>query len=455
MGAGRRDRERPDLKPISAAEVLWYRGLIGKAFLDFSTEPQEYAYIPDEFLEFIQPSQPAADQPPGRPASQNETAHPIPASDRILDDACTLLSAIRLGLDPQTCGAEWSVHPAALTSLLQTSGLIDFSQTIQPESARAFLEAPRAEALNQLAQEWFDSNVFDELRLLPGIKCEGEWKNDPVNTRGALIEFLSQVPQNTWWSINAFVSYIHDRSPEFQRPSGDYDTWFIKEESSGAYLRGFSNWDKVEGALIRYLINGPLFWLGFVDLAAPEPGATPTAFRFSRFSEALWHGQSPVGLPAEEALLKVSSDGRLLVPTLVPRIIRYQIARFCDWEPQRQDGYHYRITPQALDRARQQGLRTNHLTGLLRKHAVQPLPPALLQALERWDKSGVQASMTKVSLLRVNSPEIMQALQKSRAARYLAEILTPTIAILRPGSEETMRNALVENGFLGEIKEYN
>ncbi len=30
FGIARRDRERPDLNPISPAEILWYRALIGK-----------------------------------------------------------------------------------------------------------------------------------------------------------------------------------------------------------------------------------------------------------------------------------------------------------------------------------------------------------------------------------------------------------------------------------------
>ncbi len=42
MGPGKRDRERPDLKPTSNAEILWYRALIGRAFLHFPpAEPQE------------------------------------------------------------------------------------------------------------------------------------------------------------------------------------------------------------------------------------------------------------------------------------------------------------------------------------------------------------------------------------------------------------------------------
>ncbi|MBA4385706.1 MAG: hypothetical protein C0410_13295, partial [Anaerolinea sp.] len=33
FGPARREREEPELHPISAAETLWYRGLVGRAFL--------------------------------------------------------------------------------------------------------------------------------------------------------------------------------------------------------------------------------------------------------------------------------------------------------------------------------------------------------------------------------------------------------------------------------------
>ncbi len=51
MGAAKRDRERPHLKPASTAESLYYRGLLARAFFDDDKGPQEFAYIPDDLLE--------------------------------------------------------------------------------------------------------------------------------------------------------------------------------------------------------------------------------------------------------------------------------------------------------------------------------------------------------------------------------------------------------------------
>ena len=39
IGAGKRDREQPYLAPASAAEVLFYRGLLERAFFDTDKGP--------------------------------------------------------------------------------------------------------------------------------------------------------------------------------------------------------------------------------------------------------------------------------------------------------------------------------------------------------------------------------------------------------------------------------
>lgn len=465
MGTAKRDRERPDLRPSSAVEVLWYRGLIGRVFLNLppSSEPQEYAYIPDDLLPLL-PSLRADVPPPlGRPATPNEAASPQPASDLILDYACTLLAALRVhvdlsGREKQTLGG---IPQEALKKLLNSARLLDYDGLPQPERTRSFLEAPRGKALAHLVQGWMDDKYYNELRLLPGLIFEGEWVNDALQARKAILELVSQIPENRWWSLSAFVSAVHEQRPDFQRPAGDYDSWFIRKEDpsgaeNGAYLRGFNAWDEVDGALVRFLITGPMHWLGLVDLAAPETGAAPTALRLSKWAEALWHGDSPSGMRGEEGSIKTSSGGRLVLPGTTARAVRYQVARFCDWESEKAHNglpeYHYRITPASLERAKAQNLRASQLIGLLRRHSDSPLPPPLVQALERWENTGTQAVVMQVSVLRVTSPEILSQLRKTRAARLLGENLNETTVLVRSGSEEQVLSALAEIGYLGEGK---
>jgi hypothetical protein len=468
MGSARRDRERPDRKPASAVEVLWYRGLIGRAFFDASSEsePQEYAYIPEDILPLLPALRGSAPLPLGRPATPAEAAYPIPATDSILDHACTLLAALRIKMDEASLARLdlGGIPFNALNGLLKTARLLDCDGLPHAESTRAFLEASRGKALAQLAQAWMDDKYFNELRLLPGLRFEGEWNNDPLQARKAILELVSQIPENRWWSLSAFISAIHEQNPDFQRPAGDYDSWFIRKESSGNYLRGFNAWNEVDGALVRFLITGPLHWLGFVDLATNEsaPGQSslkslqPTALHLSQWAPALWHGETIENLPREDAKIQVSKEGRLVVPARAPRAVRYQIARFCSWDGEEdhdgQVNYRYHLTPAALDRARVQGLRAGQLLGLLRRHCENPLPPTLIQALERWESNGAQALIEKVVVLRVTTPEIIAALRKTGTARWLGESLNETSILIRPGMEEQVRRALIEIGYLAEAK---
>jgi hypothetical protein len=133
------------------------------------------------------------------------------------------------------------------------------------------------------------------------------------------------------------------------------------------------------------------------------------------------------------------------------RLARYQVARFCEWEKETPEGYHYRLTPLSLERARKQGLTVAHLLTLLRKHA-KLVPPSLVRALERWEQHGTQARLEAMVVLRVTAPEVLQALRASRAARYLGEPLSPTAVAIKPGAEQKVLAALAELGFLGEAR---
>jgi hypothetical protein len=138
------------------------------------------------------------------------------------------------------------------------------------------------------------------------------------------------------------------------------------------------------------------------------------------------------------------------VPRLVPRAARYQIARFCEWDEEKDDRYLYRITPASLARAREQGLKPEHLGGILRKHASAPLPPPFVQALQRWEANGTEARIESLVVLKVSKPEVLNELRASKAGRFLGEILGPTTVVVKEGAQSKVLAALAELGLLAE-----
>jgi hypothetical protein len=465
MGAGRRDREKPYLEPISATEWLWYRALVGRAFFDSPTGPREYVYIPSDLHTLLPFSLEKPSLYFGREASRRERQKSIRTSNLILDHSCTMLAAIRMGYPVESISAQmadWKIPEdntkiqiipqTTLYNLLQAAELIDENGQVYPDQTRSFLEASRAEALAQLTRAWLISTEFNELRLVPGFHLEGAWENDPHRTRKELLRILASVPENSWWNLDSFITAIREQLPDFQRANGDFDSWFIRDVETGAYLNGFEHWDDVEGQLIRFIITVLMFWLGIIDLAAPSEDAPIKAFRLSAWSNQLLQGEPPEGLPLEGETIIARSDASLQVPRLAARSARYQIARFCRWEGVKDDVYNYRLTPASLEKAHQQGLQVSHLLAILNKHSAA-IPPTLVKALERWEKHGSEARLEQFYVLRLGSAEILKQLRASRAARYLGEPLGPTTIVVKPGARGKVIAALAEMGFLGELKE--
>lgn len=441
MGAGRRDREHPQVKPISAAELLFYRGILAKAFFDPGKGAQEFAYIPEDLLElmnelaFVDNNTDArtVTEPLGRAATPVEKAYEIPATDHVLDEATTYLAALRMGKP--------DINPEKRLSVLLTAAKLIAKDIPQPEAVKKFLELSRPEALDMLFNAWLNSQLFDELRLIPSIACEGEWKNQPLITRDFLMELVNAVPQTKWWSLPAFLRAIKEKFPDFQRPAGDYDSWFIKRTADGQFLRGFAYWDAVDGALVNYFIQ-VLHWLGKVSLAAPEQGKEASAFFLLPVNEKK---------EEEKGKLVVASNGRIIVSRFFSRTARYQIARFCEWDGEKGNDYLYSVSAQSLRQAGEQGLKAEQLLAILVKHTNGAVPPAMVKALKRWEQHGSEARVENLLVLRVSRLEVMEEIRGSKAVKFLGEGLSPTAVVVKSGAIEKVMAVLAELGLLAEV----
>ena len=478
MGGAKRDRDHPHHKPTSISEILFYRGLLARAFFETDKGSQEFAYIPDELLELISrrdsesqrkkqiesqrlSGSAAGNEPLGRPASPGEKGNEILADDSILDDATTLLAALRMSR------SNWQFD-LRLSALLTSANLISPSPAgrgvrgeaeVNAEAVKTFLESSRADALKMLRDAWLESEAFNELKRMPSIVCEGEWTNQPKETREFLLDLLNAIPKGKWWSLNSFVSDIKQKHADFQRPAGDYDSWFIKRASDGQYLRGFESWNEVDGALVRFFITDILHWLGRVDLSIAEGAVEATSFRLSSF----------LSTKEERGKIAVTSSGKISIERTAPRAIRYQIARFCEWsEPVGRVGssdsetrietksinYKYQITAQSLTDAQEQGLKAGQLLSLLVKHTDNKVPPQLVKALKRWEANGSEARAETQTILRVSKPEVLEEMRKSRAGKFLGEVLSPTAVIVKSGAIQKVTEAMIELGLFAEIENH-
>ena len=457
MGSGRLDRERPDRAPVSSTESLWYRALIARGFFETETGPQEFAYLPDDLRERVMPLlnpnrvlKPTVDFI-CRKAAPRERAEVLPRPWFILDQLCTYLAAIRIGLDP-SCHIPDSSEPEQrfYQALASAAGLLEGPGQTTPERIREFLDLDDPTALKTLWAGWLEGEMPGELYLIPEIEVEGDPPLDAPRVRKQLLSYLVALPPEEWWSIESFLSQVKEQYPDILRTGGEYESWFIKSVTTQEYLKGFEHWDEIEGALLRFYITGPLRWLGMIELGTAEEEGPPLAFMLTSLFADFAADRTPT-LPTRELdLVQLRSQGEIRMTVDVPRKARYQIARFCDWYPIKADAYQYRLSPESLTRAEKQGLRVPHLLSLFKNH-TEAVPPNILSALERWEKSGAQASIEPRTVLRLGSPAILKALKKSRASRYILEQLGPTTVIIHPDSETKVAQVLMELGFFVQM----
>lgn len=453
FGPASREREDPDLHPVSASEVLWYSGLAGRAFLKIGLEPKEYFYIPDELLAFGKNEDQQAHKMLLRPSVNQKPKYIVRAEALLPDRLTDLLAALRMQREPpEEVWEAWQMPKVFALQLLRAEGLVDATLQPNPEALKEFFAASRGQVHTRLYQAWLGATEINELRLLPGLVFEGTWQNDPIAPRKLLTGILAGLEAGTWWSISSLLTTVKDTTPDFQRQAGDYDAWYIREASSSTYLSGFENWERVEGALLVFLLSGPLYWLGIVNLARAGPDGKFTAFQLTEQMKPLLNGSGLAESATENREMKIRDALHISIPYYAPRLLRYQVARFCELINVFPKESLYNLTTTSLKRAEEQGLRLNQLLQLLEREKAVAIPESLRNLEARWSLHGQEAAIGKVLLLRFTREAACAEFIKHAAGRFKLEELNPRCVIITARQLDGIIKLLNELGILAEIE---
>jgi len=452
MGAARRERERPDRAPISVTESLFYKALVGRAFFETSQGLHEFAFIPEEFNKFLLSIIEQKKNVHIEPVSAGSVEKKLLTNDYSVDNATTVLAGLRIGLVPEELSDFTPIIPISfLIDILEEAKFISENSEINSEMVKHFLEAERGQALGQLAQAWKASHKINELDLIESLVLESSDKSDPGFSRKSLFDIIKVLPADNWYNIQEFCNWINQNQPNILRSGGEYDAWFIKDKASGEYIRGFENWQLVEGEFIRMMIMKPMFWLGFIDLGKSSRDSHPSVFRKSKWFDILLSGQELKYPSILKKDFEIDKSGKVVIDRNFARDIRYQIARCCECDAVRSQSFFYHFSPQAFARMELQGLKVNHLITLINRYARKPVPQNILQALERWEKYGQETQIKKILILKVKTAVILDRLMDSRMKKHLLSRLDPLTAEISEESVPFIKAALIEMGVFAEI----
>ena len=420
MGPSKLEREQPWNAPESVAELLYYYGLIGRTYKGEGQNAHTIIFIPSDILPWLP-------QPTTADGEQGLAAAPVPPppssrmlrlEDAFLEDAGTLLGFLHTeGLRLQGDGtpnpedidqlmmrlksadgfvspfvapvASANVEEVRVALLLHLARRLGWLRRADDERVRltgnrvyAFLEQPRPDQRFSLWEAWRTSEEWNDLERIPGIDCSGgDWQNNPLQTRDAVLRLLGRLQPGAWYSQAEVIGAVKETAPDFQRPTGDYDSWYIRYENQEGFLRGFAHWDAVEGVLLRFLLNGPLYWLSAVDLAEPSAG-DDLLLSLSAWG-ARWLGHdSETPNEARRRPIVVEDDFSVELPADTPLMDRFRVERFSNWQAS-YPRYLYQINQRSLNRASDEGVQPDRILAFLSSRASK-VPQRVATGLQKF-----------------------------------------------------------------------
>ncbi|MCS6869874.1 MAG: helicase-associated domain-containing protein, partial [Anaerolineae bacterium] len=475
MGTDRLVREKPYLAPASHAEALYYLGLIAYG------GGQAFVYVPSDLAPLLPTEKTGYDL-----SAQQQRSEPLPslpepqgirpADTSLVDDLTTFLVACyvedfplvndslsdeqRMALEPYFIGKVEASRMALIVSLALDIGLAALENgkiKPVPAKARVWLDAPRPAQVRALAEGWQGSRRFNELLHVPTLKVEwtGTWQNDPLLARQAVCSYLEMVPPNGWWSVDELIETIHEEEPDFMRPDGNYESWYIRDAKTNRYLRGFEHWHAVDGAVLRFILTVPMHLLGLVDVAEGGKVCRLTPYGRALVSISEWPPNPPPNAPNEGKPITVDADGTCRAVRATNRYERFQLARFTNWigGVSSTEGYQYLITAESVARAQKQGVRVEQIITFLRRVTGDKVPTNVIQQLQTWATAQAQtATLEQLWVLRLPSEALLDKLfELPKVRRYFGARLGAQAVAVRADQREALIKALRENNLQVEV----
>jgi len=494
LGVGRLEQVKPWLTPETPTERLYYLGYLYLGYSAIGDYLGPVFFIPPELLALL----PDVSSPPVRfevKTLDQPPANPKPADNMAVYDIFVLLSAIqryraggqegpsdqtmfhlppdmlaylqrRMSVppEPEQPNAEGNRRLQFFLRLIDQVGLVAEARgsklRLDPDATRSWLEQPPTQRDLVLQSAWRSDPHWNELWHVPTLRPEDTgWQNNPRRARKHLLDHLARCPAGQWLSFSSFVRAVKTVDPDFQRPDGDYESWYIREAETGRYLRGFESWDLVEGALIAYTLTYPARWLGMIDVAfaaEDEHGTIPAAFRVTAAGAAFLKDQ-----PGTESLpqkspppFSVHSDLTVEVPADSNWWERLHLERVATLLELRADfSARYRLSGDQLIGQLERGADLERIIHFLQRAAGGELPTDVAGQLRTWAKRFGQVTLGQHFVLQATSPEVLRKLQQiPEVARCFAKVVGPTTVLIHAQAQQTVVDALRKAGHIPKIE---
>jgi hypothetical protein len=367
--------------------------------------------------------------------------------------------------------------------LLEGLGLVSRGELLKLRDERwqAFEARSAEERRAALCEAWLSTKVWSELEVAAGPdgpfrlrgRSTGALHREPLLTsyvaslRRLSARCVGLLPADVWYTVPAFVATLEGLGDAaLPQQSSDYwvretfedPDWWLVERTQNArrlMLNEPAQRLRVDVGLVAVLLQGPLAWLGLVDVVSNRDG--PRAFRV-RPSAAVLTGRPVVEQPSlPVASIVVGSDASVLVPPGATQAGELSLlTRVAEFVGGSAKGLRYRLSADRVQTAFDDGLSGAELLRFLDEHAAKPLPASVRERIERWWAGyGRVRLYDEVSLVELSDQvlpeEVLAAVPTLREHQVYA--VSPRLLAIRPPAADAVIDELARLGYAPHVEQ--
>ena len=430
---------------------------------------REWDYIPEEVRDAQNKNRFSSRDP--------QLSLTVPPPQPALPDEAILRLAPIAGDETQL---NFIYHLLRQAALLQPGSPV----TVWRESKEQFLRRDEAGQLGILARAYFELITWSEMWLMlanqPSIQLKRAQSRyyHPLppdgmyqllgGMRGQLLQTLAHLPSGVWISPQDVADLLSTLWPRFDglawvpenHYGDDLPSWFLAQD--GRPLDTANNkadWHNAQGMFIRHVIQGPLHWLGLVDINVEQGHLT--AFRlqglgdvfFDRVEfpplgdEALPTAKAAVSPPT--AAITIQDTNIIVDPTAVPaRAHSYldDIALLADAGTGR---FVYQLSAAAIHQAFENGQTLDGILDSWETWLAIPMPHAIKNQLTAWHNAYGQVRLYQdVTVIEFGDAYALEEMKAATSLeKHLIAEITPTLVIIPARSVGLLVSELEKAGY--------
>ncbi len=357
--------------------------------------------------------------------------------------------------------------------LVALKALARTNSALEAQADPYLFSQPPLDRIKACLEIFRSGNLVNELLTVPGITIRAEaapalpTPDLVIAARNTVLNYLKAATH--WIKFDQLSQHIREDNYEFlfkrTYMTEDYRSYYAYASSSHPYsaytnplgwdfygVTGDSDgWEKVEKLFIHTILEGPLYWMGLIDLGSSQPGqARPDLFRLTSAGAWLLAGSHPpeINLAGGRVILQPNFQVTAFDP--VSDDVLLNLERFAE-RVSTDRAVELRLTQSSVYNAQLQGWDDQRITAYLEELTGVPVPENIRRTLQDWQTLHERITVyPKVALLHAASPADLDALEHNHKLReWIGSRPDPSVLLIK-GRDSVPRvvQSLVDEAWL-------